>query len=142
MWGMEAQMLERRRHPRHNPTSDITGKVKSTMDFRVVDISEGGVQLETRLGLPPATRCELKISAYGNDFLIKAEVRRCRAQLTKTDSGCKVAYRSGLEFVDMTEDRISGVRQLIANHCPAEEGADDAMSVTQGAVVSGSLYTV
>ena len=141
-WGMEAQMLERRRHPRHNPTRDITGKVKSTMEFRVVDISEGGVLVETRLGLPPATVCELKVSAYGSEFVFKAEVRRCRAHLTKTDTGCKVAYWSGLEFVNMDEDRMSGVRQLIASYCPIEEGAEETTSVTQGAVVSGSLYTV
>ncbi len=36
------------------------------MDFRVVDISEGGVQVETRLGLPPATICELKVSSFGS----------------------------------------------------------------------------
>ena len=96
-------MLERRRHPMHQPNHEITGKVKSTMDFRVVDISEGGLQVETRLGLPPASRCELKVSSFGSDCTFKAEVRRCRAQLTKTDAGCKVAYRSGLEFVDMTE---------------------------------------
>jgi hypothetical protein len=139
---MEAQMLERRRHPRHHPTRDITGKVKSTMDFRIVDISEGGVLVETRLGLPPATVCELKISAYGTDISLKAEVRRCRAQLSKTDGGCKVVYRSGLEFVEMNEDHRNGVRQLIETYCPNDEVGDDPMSVTQGAVVSGSLYTV
>jgi len=98
---MEARTAERRRHPRHTPTREITGKVKSTMDFRVVDISEGGVLVETRLGLPPATVCELRIAAAGANFKLRAEVRRCRAQLTKTDDGCKVAYRSGLEFVDL-----------------------------------------
>lgn len=135
-------MLERRRHPRHLPKRDITGKVKSTMEFRVVDISEGGVLVETRLGLPPATVCELKVASSGNEFTIKAEVRRCRAELTKTDSGCRVAYRSGLEFVDLDDDRMSGVRQLIMNCCPVEDGEDDAIAVNQGAVVSGSLYTV
>ncbi len=140
--GMEAQMLERRQHPRHHPTRDITGKVKSTMDFQVVDISEGGVLVETRLGLPPSTVCELKVSAYGSEFVVKAEVRRCRAQLTRKESVCKVAYRSGLEFVELDEKRMSGVRQLIASFCPIEEGANEASAETQGAVVSGSLYTV
>jgi hypothetical protein len=139
---MEAQMLERRRHPRHEPTREITGKVKSTMDFRVVDISEGGVLVETRLGLPPATLCELKISAYGSDFTLKAEVRRCRAQLTKTDSGCKVAYRSGLEFAELTDDRLACVRQLISAYCNIDDESGDPPNVTDGAVVSGSLYTV
>jgi len=112
------------------------------MDFRVVDISEGGVLVETRLGLPPATVCELKIASFGSEFVIKAEVRRCRAQLTKTDSGCKVAYRSGLEFVRLDEDRMSTIRQLISNCCSTGDSQDGPASVTQGAVVSGSLYTV
>lgn len=135
-------MQERRRHPRHHPEHSITGKVKSTMDFRVVDISEGGALVETKLGLPPASMCELKVMSFGTEFTLKAEVRRCRAQLTKTDAGCKVAYRSGLEFVDVTEDRISGIRQLIANCCGVDESGDAGVVVTQGAVVSGSLYTV
>ena len=134
-------MQERRSHPRLHPTRDITGKVKSTMEFRVVDISEGGVLVETRLGLPPATVCELKVASFGSEFVLKAEVRRCRAQLTKTDSGCKVAYRSGLEFVELDEDRMSTLRQLILNCCATGDGPDRP-AVTQGAVVSGSLYTV
>lgn len=139
---MEAVMHERRRHPRHQPARDITGKVKSTMEFRVVDISEGGVLVETRLGLPPSTVCELKVSMFGVDFTLKAEVRRCRAQLTKTETGCKVAYHSGLEFVDVDDDRVSGIRQLISDCCAPSDTQDGAVVVTQGAVVSGSLYTV
>lgn len=135
-------MLERRRHPRLQPTRDITGKVKSTMDFRVVDISEGGVLVETRLGLPPATVCELKVSSFGSEFVVKAEVRRCRAQLTKTDTGCKVAYRSGLEFVELDANRMDTLRQLISNCCAASEGPEGPAAETMGAVVSGSLYTV
>ncbi len=135
-------MEERRRHPRRQPKHDITGKVKSTMDFTVVDISEGGVQVETRLGLPPATTCELKVSSFGTDFTIKAEVRRCRAQLTKTDSGCKVAYRSGLEFVGLDQAGIATIRQLIFNCCGPDQTQDGPVAVTRGAVVSGSLYTV
>jgi len=135
-------MEERRRHPRHQPLHDITGKVKSTMDFRVVDISEGGVQVETRLGLPPATTCELKVSSYGTEFTIKAEVRRCRAQLTKTDGGCKVAYRSGLEFIELDQTGQITVRQLIINCCGDDPAQEGPVAATQGAVVSGSLYTV
>lgn len=135
-------MQERRRHPRHQPEREITGKVKSTMDFRVVDISEGGALVETKLGLPPASTCELKVTSFGSEFTLKAKVRRCRAELTKTNAGCKVAYRSGLEFVDVNDDRISGIRQLIANCCPDGQSQDAGVVVTQGEVVSGSLYTV
>lgn len=138
---MEARTHERRRHPRHQPSRDVVGKVKSTMDFRLIDISEGGALVETNLGLPPATVCELKITSLGSELALKAEVKRCRAQLTKTDAGCKVAYRSGLEFVDLDDQRVNAVRQLIANCCPS--GSDRAAStVTTAAVVGGSLYTV
>ncbi len=138
---MEARTDERRRHPRHQPSRDVIGKVKSTMDFRLIDISEGGILVETTLGLPPASICELKITALGSDLVLKAEVKRCRAQLTKTDAGCKVAYRSGLEFVDLDDQRTNAVRHLIVNCC-ASTSSRTTSTVTQAAVVGGSLYTV
>jgi hypothetical protein len=138
---METRTHDRRRHPRHLPTRDVTGKVKSTMDFRMIDISEGGLLVETLLGLPPATVCELKVDSFGSELQLKAEVRRCRAQLKKTDAGCKVVYRSGLEFVDLDDKSAAAVRQLIANCCDANTGNTGA-TVTEGAVVGGSLYTV
>jgi c-di-GMP-binding flagellar brake protein YcgR len=139
---METQTMERRRHLRHSPTRDITGKVKSTMDFRVIDISEGGMQVETRLGLPPSTVCELKIARPGAATSLRAEVRRCRAQLTKIDGGCKVAYRSGLEFVELDDHKLEAIRRLMAEHCAGAACADVPVAVTQGMVVSGALYTV
>ena len=139
---MEARTQERRRHTRHTPSRDITGKVKSTMDFRVIDISEGGLQVETRLGLPPATVCDLKLRLNGQEVTLRAEVRRCRAQLTKTDGKCKVSYHSGLEFVDLEDEESSRVRQIISESCVGDEIDDQGVAVNQGAVVSGSLYTV
>ncbi|MCU0304337.1 MAG: PilZ domain-containing protein [Thermoanaerobaculales bacterium] len=134
--------MERRRHFRHTPTRDITGKVKSTMDFRVIDISEGGMQVETRLGLPPATVCELKLGGPGAGTTLRAEIKRCRAQLTKTDGGCKVAYRSGLEFVELDDHRLETIRRLMAESCEGAAEGDAPVAVTQGRVVSGALYTV
>jgi hypothetical protein len=138
---MEARTNDRRRHPRHQPLKNVVGKVKSTMDFRLIDISEGGAQVETAVGLAPASVCELKVDTLGSELVIKAEVRRCRAQLTKTDAGCKVAYRSGLEFVELDDKRASAVRQIIANSCDAASGPGGSV-VNEGAVVGGSLYTV
>ena len=107
----------------------------------MIDISEGGVLVETALGLPPAGVCELKVDSFGSELMLKAEVRRCRAQLKKTDAGCKVVYRSGLEFVQLDDKSTAAVRQLIANCCDTTTGTAGA-AVTEGAVVGGSLYTV
>lgn len=135
-------MQERRRYPRHLPSRELTGKVKSAMDFRVVDISEGGVLVETRLGLPPSTICELKVSSCDGDCVFKAEVRRCRVQMTKTEAGCKVAYRSGLEFVEVDDDGMSGIRQLISSFCAGAEAQNRPMSPTEEPTVLGSLHVV
>jgi len=122
-------MTERRRSPRYRLTSEVTGKVKSTMDVRLVDISEGGMLVETRLGLPPASVCDLKIMALGSEVTLRARVLRCRAQLTKTATGCRVAYRSGLEFVGMDERHLNIIRQLIATCCePTALGASTAVA--------------
>lgn len=134
-------MTERRRNPRYRLTSEVTGKVKSTMDVRLIDISEGGLLVETKLGLPPASVCEIKIAMQGAEVTLRAEVRRCRAQLTKTDAGCKVAYRSGLEFVDLDEKSTKIVRHLIAS-CSAAGELGGAPAVKQGAVVGQSFLTV
>lgn len=134
-------MTERRRNPRYRLTSEVTGKVKSTMDVRLVDISEGGLLVETKLGLPPASVCEIKIAMQGAEVTLRAEVRRCRAQLTKTDAGCKVAYRSGLEFVDLDEKGAKIVRHLIAS-CSAAGELGSSPAVKQGAVVGQSFLTV
>ena len=111
------------------------------MDFRLIDISEGGAQVETAVGLAPSSVCELKVNTLGREVVIKAEVRRCRAQMTKTDAGCKVAYRSGLEFLNLDDERASAVRQIIAENCDVAAGPNGSL-VSEGAVVAGSLYTV
>lgn len=135
-------MRERRRHPRIQPAHEIAGKVKSTMDFHVVDISEGGVLVETAVGLPPATVCELKVTALNDEVNLKAEVRRCRAQLSKSDGKCSVAYRSGLEFVNMNDHQREAVHRLITECCRPGTVDEGGLPATEGAVVSGSLYTV
>lgn len=112
------------------------------MDFRVVDISEGGLLVETRIGLPPATTCELRLESQALEIIIKAKVRRCRAQLTKTDGGCKVAYRSGLEFVNLDTEMESTVREIITERCNGTVIAEATMGTTAGEIVTNSSYTV
>jgi len=135
-------MIDRRRTPRYRLTTEITGKLKATTDVRLIDVSEGGLLVETALGIQPGSVCELKVFANGSELTLEAEVRRCRAQLTKNEIGCKVSYHSGLEFVSLTEDQLRGIRQLIANCCEAPDNLGEPSVVTQGAVVGGSLYTV
>ena len=54
-------MDERRRSPRYEVTKTVKGRVKPSMDVRVVNISEHGLMIEAPFGLPPAGTCELTL---------------------------------------------------------------------------------
>lgn len=99
------------------------------MDFRIIDISEGGLQVETQLGLPPSSVCEFKLPFNGTAIRFRAAVRRCRAQLSKTDKGCKVAYRSGLEFVNLDPESSTLVQEIIASACAAGNAATGTVTM-------------
>jgi hypothetical protein len=135
-------MIDRRRTPRYRLTTEVTGKLKATTDVKLIDVSEGGLLVETELGIQPGSVCELKVFAKGSELTLEAGVRRCRAQLTKTDAGCRVTYRSGLEFTDLTDEQMAGVRRLILECCDTPDDLADAGVVTQGAVVRGAMFTV
>lgn len=112
------------------------------MDFRIVDISEGGLLVETRLGLPPATVCELKFPYNGSAVSVKAAVRRCRAQLTKTDSGCQVAYRSGLEFVDLEPENKAWIQDVITEANAAGDVGGGTVTMSDEAAANEPNFAV
>ena len=116
--------------------------MKSNMDFRVIDISESGLQVETKTGLPPASACELKMTAEGQEIRVKAKVRRCRAQINKNGEKCEMVYRSGLEFVNLDPGEADRVRRLITDLCDVGVLAESAAAVNAGEVISGALYSV
>jgi hypothetical protein len=134
-------MVERRQHPRYRLTSEVTGKVKSTMDVELIDISEGGLLVETKLGLPPASFCELKFSLHGSEMSFHARVLRCRAQLNKTTTGCKVAYRSGLEFINLDERQLAVVRKMIDTCCDNGSGVEGPAAADQAVPVEERSLT-
>ena len=112
------------------------------MDFRIVDISESGLLVETRLGLPPATVCELKFPYNGSAVSVKATVRRCRAQLSKTDSGCRVAYRSGLEFVDLEPENKTWIHDVIAEASVAGDVGGGTVTMSEEAPANEPNFVV
>jgi hypothetical protein len=135
-------MQERRRKPRFQLIGEVTGKLKSTMDVKLIDVSEGGVQLESTLGLPPASVCQLKIFSEDEELILRAEVRRCRAQLTKKDGVRCVCYRSGLEFVEVSDRQLDGIRQLITLCADAEDLDIDSANAVFGKKGREAMYLV
>ena len=122
----EAVMDERRRSQRFDVTKEVKGRIKPTMEVRVLNISSHGMLIESPCGLPPAGMCEITVEAPSGPRVIRARVARCRAQMVKKDDG-KVAIRfhAGLEFPEELADGLE-IQQLMSEICTLEGPAESA----------------
>ena len=115
----------RRRSERLAVSDDVKGRIKPTMEVRILDISQHGMLIDSPCGLPPKGICELTVEAPGGPHLIKARVARCRAQMVKEDDGkVLIRFHAGLEF---PEDLAEGleVQDLISEICTLEAPVEE-----------------
>jgi hypothetical protein len=115
---------ERRRSQRLDVNDGITGRIKPTMEVRIVNISQHGMLIESPCGLPPAGVCELTVETPNGPKVIRGRVARCRAQMVKQDNG-KVAIRfhAGLEFPEDLAGTLE-IQNLISEICTLEAPAE------------------
>ena len=118
---------DRRRSKRLEVRDGITGRIKPTMEVRIVDISQHGMLVDSPCALPPAGICEVTVEAPSGPRVIKARVARCRAQMVKRDDGSvAIRFHAGLEFPeDLAEGLV--IQELMSEVCtleaPVEEDA-------------------
>lgn len=113
-------MNDRREHPRHPVANPVYGKVRSIVPARIVDVSQGGLQLELSTSLRPGTTCEVTVPTASGTVQLKAAVRRCRARSVTTEDGIRLLYYAGLQFDDPTDEE----RQAL------DSGLDTSRSTT------------
>ena len=73
---------DRRVHERVNATlvEWLRGaRIKYGAEVRVLDLSAGGIRLETKVGLEPNARVVLELTRPDNPILVVSQVIRCRA---------------------------------------------------------------
>jgi len=121
---------DRRRSQRFDVSGGVTGRIKPTMEVRIINVSLHGMMSESPCGRPPAGMCEVTVESPNGPRLIRARVARCRAQMVKkNDGGVVIRFHAGLEF---PEDLAEGleIQQLISEICtleaPVEEKSDKA----------------
>jgi hypothetical protein len=92
---------DRRRSTRVDLLADLQGHV-ITLDEAVVvrQISDGGLTIETTAPLSPHLAHDFRLTVDGRSAIVHARVRHSRVKV----AGDAVAYLSGLEFVDLSED--------------------------------------
>ena len=112
-------MDERRRSPRFKVMSEINGRMKSTIKLRILDVSLHGMLVESSVGLPPNGTCEITVLAPSGEKKLRAQVRRCRAEMVQGDNGLQVLYHAGLEFPDTKDDGLN-LTDLISEICTVD----------------------
>ena len=100
---------ERRVVPRVEPKRPLAASIMTVEGVRVVDISSRGAQVELVGGLPPSSRCALRIRFDEGEFAVHATVRRCRAASFGVDENERqvVLYRAGLEFDEVDPESLA-----------------------------------
>jgi hypothetical protein len=115
----------RRRSARSEVRVGIAGRIKPTMEVRILNISQHGMLLESPCGLPPKGICELTIEAPNGPRLVKARVARCRAQMVKQDDGSMaIRFHSGLDFPEDFSEGLE-VQELISEICTLEAPVEE-----------------
>ena len=115
----------RRRSERLEVSDVVKGRIKPTMEVRILNISQHGMLLESPCGLPPKGVCELTIEAPSGPRVIKARVARCRAQMVKQDDGnVAIRFHTGLDFPEELAEGLE-VQELISEICTLEAPVED-----------------
>jgi hypothetical protein len=108
---------DRRRSPRLPVKDGVTGRIKPTMEVRILDISEHGMLIESSCGLHPSGKCELTIETPSGTRVIQGRVARCRAQMVQQDDGsASMKFHAGIEFPDDVAEGLD-VQELISEIC-------------------------
>jgi hypothetical protein len=108
---------ERRRSQRYDVETDLTARIRSSIEVRVLNLSEHGILIETPSGLPPKGTCEMTIKAPSGPMVIRARVARCRANMVKKDDGTvSMLFHAGLEFNE-SFSASQEIKDLISEVC-------------------------
>ncbi|MCP4898738.1 MAG: PilZ domain-containing protein [bacterium] len=117
-------MGERRQNPRVSPSEETFGRIRATIQARILDVSTGGLQVELGAALHPSVECEVSLPIDSGEIRLRAMVRRCRAAAIQGDGGERggMMFRAGLEFIGMSEDQA---RLLAESYCIEPTAMDE-----------------
>jgi hypothetical protein len=104
---------ERRRDERIDVLGGATGEVTGVETVNVLEISEGGAQVEVRTPLQIESLHDLRLNLGGRSVVAKARVAHCHVSDMDQEH---VVYRAGFEFVDLplyAQEAIAAHLQLL-----------------------------
>ena len=111
------QGSERRGHPRVPIAGELHGKIETTIDVPLVDVSLSGALLEMPSTLAANTRYRLKVEGSDTVEAFEAEVEVVRSYVHGFDRGNAgqpaVKYRVAIRFVELTEPQGTSLQELM-----------------------------
>jgi hypothetical protein len=123
---MNAETLSRRRHQRFE-VAGLGGRLVVPMEVQVVDLSLGGMALETNGYLQFGRRYSVHLENGGRRATLIATVAWCKLRGTKKNPAGEVVpvYRAGLRFQVLAGERLHELWEIIRDHAVVE--VDDSV---------------
>ena len=89
----------------------LHGEVKVFQPMTILDVSTGGAQIETPFALQLDSLHEFRISLGERSVVVKGRIAHCHIGELK---GGVVLYRTGVEFVELSDHVQSAVEHFVA----------------------------
>ena len=123
---MSSESAGRRRHRRYE-VAGLGGRLVVPMEVRVVNLSLGGMALETNDYLQFGRSYSVNLDHNGHRVTLVATVAWCKLRHTKKNPSGDVVpvFRAGLRFQVLSGERLHELWQIIRDHAVVE--VDDSV---------------
>ena len=101
---------ESKRHERVPVPVPLYGEVMVYQPMTILDISKGGLQIETPFALHLDSLHEFRISLGERSIVVKGRIANCHIGGLKDGA---VLYRTGVEFIENTEHAQSAIEEFV-----------------------------
>ena len=91
----------------------VSGEVMVFQPMTIIDISHGGVQIETKFPLQLDSLHDFRLSLGDVSLVLKGRIARCQIADVHTIG---VRYRSGVEFVEPSEHVQQAIDAFVNSH--------------------------
>jgi hypothetical protein len=134
---------ERRRSRRIAPPTPLEAKVQASFPVRVLDVSQGGAQIEVERSLRPNVSCDLRFPSPEGEFWVRGTVRRCRVWGFGVNARDQkiLLYRAGVEFDEPSPGLLERLRLAVPELPEAPAVTEAAVQKANGREAEGEGAT-
>jgi hypothetical protein len=122
----------KRDNERVSVPSPIHGEVKVFQPMTILDVSQGGAQIETPFALQLDSLHDFKISLGNRSIVVKGRIAHCH--IGELREGV-VLYRTGVEFIENSQH----VQTALVHFIEALKAASRTPAVVEGQIAEDSL---